>query len=221
MTAFIAYLRVSTEKQGDSGLGLAAQQEAVARFVRAPDAVMTTFVEVESGRKNERPQLAAALKRCRESGAVLLIAKLDRLARNVAFIAKLMESDVRFVACDMPTADPFRLHIEAAVAEEEARKISQRTKAALAAAKAKGVKLGGFRGRYFSADDLDAGIAVRQDKSAAFAARVLPAVEAIKASGASTLREIAAGLTARGISTQRGGDWTAMQVSRVLSRAVA
>lgn len=221
MTAFVAYLRVSTDKQGDSGLGLAAQQEAVARFVRAPDAVVTTFVEVESGRKNERPQLAAALQRCRETGAVLLIAKLDRLARNVAFVAKLMESDVRFVACDMPTADPFRLHIEAAVAEEEARKISQRTKAALAAAKAKGVKLGGYRGRNFSADDLSAGIKVRQDQSATFAARVLPVIASIKANGATSLREIAAGLTSRGITTQRGGEWTAMQVSRVLGRAAA
>lgn len=219
MTAFVAYLRVSTEKQGDSGLGLSAQQDAVARFVRSPDVVITTFVEVESGRKSDRPQLAAALQRCRETGAVLLIAKLDRLARNVAFIARLMESDVRFIACDMPTADPFRLHIEAAVAEEEARKISQRTKAALAAAKAKGVTLGGFRGRYLSADDLTAGIKVRQDNAATFAARMMPAINDAKSAGASSLRDIAAALTARGITTQRGGEWTAMQVSRVLKVA--
>lgn len=211
MTAFIAYLRVSTEKQGDSGLGLAAQQEAVARYN-----VAAMFVEVESGRKNDRPQLAAALQRCRETGAVLLIAKLDRLARNVAFIARLMESDVRFIACDMPTADPFRLHIEAAVAEEEARKISARTKAALAAAKAKGVKLGGFRGRHFNADDITASVKVRQDSAASFAARVLPAIEALRSEGARSLRDIARGLTARGIVTQRGGAWSATQVSRVL-----
>lgn len=152
MTAYIAYLRVSTDRQGKSGLGLEAQQEAVSLFARGDDAIIATLVEIESGRNSERPQLAAALRQCRQFGATLLIAKLDRLARDVAFVATLMKSDVRFIAADMPEADPFRLHIESAIAEEESRKISARTKAALAAAKARGVKLGGFRGRGLNAE---------------------------------------------------------------------
>jgi DNA invertase Pin-like site-specific DNA recombinase len=111
----------------------------------AGDVVLTEFVEVETGKNNERPRLAAAMAACRKHRAKLLIAKLDRLSRKVSFIAPLMESNVKFVACDMPDADPFRLHIEAAIAEEEARKISARTKAALAAAKTRGVVLGGVR----------------------------------------------------------------------------
>ena len=217
MPSFIAYLRVSTDKQGESGLGLDAQQAAVARF---GGTVLDSFVEIESGRKSDRPRLADALQRCRETGATLLIAKLDRLARNVRFIATLMESDVRFVACDMPTADPFRLHIEAAVAEEEARRISQRTKAALAAAKAKGTKLGGFKGHYISADERAAGAKVRADEAQKFAAGVLPAIESARIEGATTLREIASALNRRGVNARRGGSWTAMQVSLVLDCTV-
>lgn len=220
MSAYIAYLRVSTDKQGESGLGLDAQQSAVARFVSSGGTVIDSFVETESGRKADRPRLADALQRCRETGATLLIAKLDRLARNVRFIATLMESDVRFVACDMPTADPFRLHIEAAVAEEEARRISQRTKAALAAAKAKGTVLGGFKGHCISADERAAGAKVRADDAAKFAAGVMPAINAARGEGASTLRDIAAALNGRGVAARRGGQWTPMQVRRVMSAAV-
>ena len=140
---FVAYLRVSTDKQGRSGLGLEAQRAAVAAHVDGTRGqIVSEFVEVESGRRKDRPQLAAALDACRALRAILVIAKLDRLARNVAFVSNLMESGVEFVAADMPTVNRLTIHILAAVAEEEARMISARTKAALAAAKARGVRLG-------------------------------------------------------------------------------
>src|SRR5215212_5938451 len=143
---FISYCRVSTDQQGRSGLGLEAQQSAVAQHVASVGGrIVGEFVEVESGRRNDRPQLAAALEACRKRRAVLVIAKLDRLARNVAFVSGLMESGVEFVAADMPTVTKLTVHILAAVAEEEARMISARTKVALQAAKARGVKLGGRR----------------------------------------------------------------------------
>ncbi len=140
----VAYLRVSTDKQGRSGLGLEAQRAAVVRHAAASagGSIIGEHVEVESGRKKDRPQLAAALADCRARRAVLVIAKLDRLARNVHFVAGLMESGVEFVASDMPTVNRLTVHILAVVAEEEARMISARTKAALDAAKARGVKLG-------------------------------------------------------------------------------
>ena len=142
-TRFVAYYRVSTDKQSRSGLGLEAQRAAVeAHVAGARGAVAAGFIEVESGRKKDRPQLAAALAAARAHRAVLVIAKLDRLARNVHFVSGLMESGVEFVAADMPTVNRLTVHILAAVAEEEARMISARTKAALAAAKARGVRLG-------------------------------------------------------------------------------
>ncbi len=140
---FVAYYRVSTDKQGRSGLGLEAQRAAVAvHIASALGAVAAEFVEVESGRRKDRPQLAAALAAARVHRAILVIAKLDRLARNVHFVSGLMESGVEFVAADLPTVNRLTVHILAAVAEEEARMISARTKAALAAAKARGVRLG-------------------------------------------------------------------------------
>jgi DNA invertase Pin-like site-specific DNA recombinase len=145
MAEFIAYYRVSTDRQGASGLGLAAQREAVARFIGAGQLV-EEYTEIESGKKHgNRPQLLAALADCRKRRAVLLIARLDRLARNVAFITNLMESGVDFVAVDMPTANRLTIHILAAVAEHEREMISTRTKAALAEAKRRGVKLGNPR----------------------------------------------------------------------------
>lgn len=139
---FVTYLRVSTERQGQSGLGLEAQRTAIATYVLGRGEVVAEFVEVESGKRADRPELARALAEAKRSGAVLLIAKLDRLARNVAFIANLLESGVKVTAADMPEANRFVLHVLAAVAEQEGRVISERTKAALAAAKVRGVKLG-------------------------------------------------------------------------------
>lgn len=222
MTAYVEYYRVSTDKQGRSGLGLEAQQEAVRRFLRAGDqTIKPPFIEVESGKNDDRPQLHAAMDVCRRMGATLLIAKLDRLARDVAFIATLMKSDVRFVACDMPDADPFRLHIEAAIAEEEARKISHRTKAALAAAKARGVKLGGYRGYDLTEDQRTKGAAmsaqVRADAAAQRAVGLLPVIEGIKAEGITSMGGIAKALNERGIPTARGGQWQAVQVQRLLA----
>ena len=139
----IAYYRVSTTRQGASGLGLEAQRGAATRYASAHGGVvLEEHIEVESGKKALRPELAAAVRRGRETGGVLLLAKLDRLARNVVFIANLIESGVRFIAVDMPTADRFMLHVYAAMAEEEGRRISERTRDALRAAKARGVVLG-------------------------------------------------------------------------------
>ena len=135
MTDFVAYYRVSTDRQGVSGLGLEAQRRAVADFAAGRGGILAEFTEVESGRKNDRPELRAALAACQRERAILVIAKLDRLARNVAFIAGLMESGVEFVAVDMPQANRLTIHILAAVAEHEREMISQRTRAALQAAK--------------------------------------------------------------------------------------
>ena len=139
----VSYIRVSTIRQGESGLGLEAQTEAVARYAaRVGGEVVGEFREVESGGRCDRPQLDAALRMCRRRGATLVVAKLDRLARNVAFISRLLEDDADVVCCDMPTANRLTLHVLAAVAEHEREAISQRTRAALAAAKARGVQLG-------------------------------------------------------------------------------
>jgi len=221
MTAFVAYLRVSTDQQGRSRLGLEAQRETVNCFVGPGDEIRVTFVEVESGRLSERPQLRNAMEKCRQLGAVLLIAKLDRLARDVEFVAGLMKSDVRFIACDMPSADPFRLHIEAAIAEEEARKISARTKAALAAAKARGVVLGGFRGRAPTDADRARSGAVRAAEARKRALSVAPVLEELRTSGAKTLQALADGLNRENIAAARGGQWTAIQVSRAVKLIVS
>src|SRR5215204_4097354 len=144
---FISYLRVSTDRQGRSGLGLEAQRKAVEDYLNGGHwRLAAEVVEIESGKRNDRPKLAEALRLCRLHGAVLIIAKLDRLARNVAFISNLMESGVEFTAVDFPQANRLTVHILAAVAEHEREMISQRTKAALAAAKARGKRLGGDRG---------------------------------------------------------------------------
>src|SRR6478752_9170661 len=143
---FVAYYRVSTARQGRSGLGLDAQRKAVTDFLNGGSWELSSeFVEIESGKANDRPQLEQALATCELSGATLVVAKLDRLSRNLAFLAKLQESGARFVAADMPEANELTIHIMAAVAQAERKAISVRTKEALAAAKARGVKLGGRR----------------------------------------------------------------------------
>src|ERR671916_3049559 len=174
---FVAYYRVSTEKQGRSGLGLEAQQEAVRSYLNGGSwQLMAEVVEVESGRKNDRPRLAEALRLCRLHGAILIIAKLDRLARNVAFISNLMESGVEFTAVDFPQANRLTVHILAAVAEHEAKAISERTRAALTAAKARGKRLGGDRGNLPAVAQRGSqiSVAVRVQKADRHAADLVP-----------------------------------------------
>jgi DNA invertase Pin-like site-specific DNA recombinase len=217
---FIAYYRVSTDKQGRSGLGLEAQQESVRNYLNGGSwQLVDEVVEVESGKRNDRPKLAEALRLCRLHGATLIVAKLDRLARNVAFLSNLMESGVDFVAVDFPEANRLTVHILAAVAEHEAVMISARTKAALGAAKARGVKLGGDRGNLpaVAKKGALASVSVRSKRSTLRAQDLGQTLQELQASGAS-LREIAAALNARKIPTARGGEWSAVQVKRVLDR---
>jgi DNA invertase Pin-like site-specific DNA recombinase len=218
---FIAYYRVSTARQGASGLGLEAQKDAVRTHLNGGSwSLVDEVTEVESGKRNDRPKLAEALRLCRMHGATLIIAKLDRLARNVAFISNLMESGVEFTAVDFPQANRLTVHILAAVAEHEAQMISARTKAALAAAKARGRKLGGDRGNFLTVRDRGnaASVAVRGGKADKRAADLAPMMRDLQAGGAS-LRQMAAALNERGIPTARGGTWSAVQVQRVLERA--
>jgi DNA invertase Pin-like site-specific DNA recombinase len=221
---FISYLRVSTARQGISGLGLEAQREAVANYLNGGRwSLVQEVVEVESGKRNDRPAIAEALRLCRLHRATLIIAKLDRLARNVHFISSLMEAGVEFIACDFPQANRLTVHILAAVAEHEASMISARTTAALAAAKARGKRLGGLRGKpermkTMAAKGNSASVEARQTSAAKRAADLLPVIEGLRGQGTHSLLGIAAKLNARGISAPRGGQWTATQVSRVLKR---
>ena len=214
---FVAYYRVSTTQQGASGLGLEAQREAVVRHIRtAGGVVVAEFQEIESGKKNDRPQIAAALAACRLRRATLVIAKLDRLARNVFFISSLMESGVDFVACDNPHATRLTIHILAAVAEHEREMISARTKAALAAAKARGVKLGNPR---LTPGDTRRARRARTEQANEYAADVMEYIDAARKAGCNSLGEIAKALTARGIDTPAGGkQWNPSQVRRTLNR---
>ena len=216
---FISYLRVSTKAQGASGLGLEGQRKAVADYLNGGRwNLISEVVEVESGKNSDRPRLAEALKLCRLHGATLVVAKLDRLARDAHFLLGLSKAGVEFVACDMPSANRMTVGIMAVVAEEEARMISTRTKAALAAAKARGVKLGGDRGATISESTRIKGNAARLAKAQGRASDLSDVIAGIRADGASSLREIAAGLNDRGIPTARGGQWSAVQVQRVLQR---
>jgi DNA invertase Pin-like site-specific DNA recombinase len=217
---FVAYYRVSTQRQGRSGLGLDAQQKAVRDHLNGGDwRIVAEFTEVESGTRPGRPKLVQALKTCRALGATLIIAKLDRLARNVHFVSGLMESGVEFTAVDFPQANRLTVHILAAVAEHEAKMISERTKAALAAAKRRGVKLGGDRGARLTAKARRAGTDAVQARANERAADLAPIVAELQASGARSLRAIAAGLNERGIRTPRGvGQWQAGTVAQLLAR---
>jgi DNA invertase Pin-like site-specific DNA recombinase len=216
---FVAYYRVSTQRQGRSGLGLEAQRTAVQDYLNGGDWRLAAEVtEIESGKRADRPELAEALKLCRLHGATLIIAKLDRLARNVAFISNLMESGVEFHAVDFPQANRLTVHILAAVAEHEAKMISERTKAALAAAKRRGVKLGGYRGTIISKAMRKASAAALTKRADDRATDLMPTITELQANGATSLRAIAAGLNGRGIPTAQGGSWSATQVMRVLNR---
>ena len=232
MTAFVGYARVSTDKQGKSGLGLEAQLAAINGFLKGDDRLLEpVYVEVESGRNADRPKLAAALSRCRKTGATLIVAKLDRLSRNVVFLRTLIDSGVDVVFCDLPRIPAgamgrFLLTQMASVAELEAGLISERTKAALAAAKANGKKLGGYRGnQLYNAEAASRGrvaaIEARSMNADHAAHRIMAAVEELRAAGAASLHAIAKGLTELGIATPRGGAWTATAVRRALKRCEA
>lgn len=215
----VSYLRVSTARQGSSGLGLEAQRAAVAAFAFTGGYnQVAEFVEVESGKRNDRPQLEAALRVCRLHRATLIIAKLDRLARNVAFIANLMDGGVEFVACDMPHANRLTLHLLAAIAEHEREMISQRTKAALQAAKARGAKLGpngAVQLLPYLTVAVERSVLARRAAALARAVALAPLLKEIENEGASTIRGLALELNRRRVPAPRGGIWSAGQVRRV------
>jgi DNA invertase Pin-like site-specific DNA recombinase len=217
---FVAYLRVSTAKQGRSGLGVEAQREAVRQFVagRAGKIIAPEFVEIETGKRDDRPELEKALKRCRLTDATLVVAKLDRLSRNAAFLMTLRDSGVEFVAADLPEANTMTVGVMAVVAQHEREAISQRTKAALAAAKARGTVLGGFRER---APDIGKyhrkGTAALRRKATEAAEERRETIEALQRESLS-LNGIAARLNADSVRTSRGGKWTATAVKRTLER---
>jgi DNA invertase Pin-like site-specific DNA recombinase len=217
---FVSYCRVSTKKQGRSGLGLEAQRESISNYLNGGHwTLINEFVEIESGKRDDRPKLDAALRECRIHHATLLVAKLDRLARDVAFISKLMKEEVKFVAADCPEANTLTLHVLAAMAQYEAECASARTKAGLAVVKARGKKLGGLKWdiTQVSAKGRKLALQTRQERAAKYRGDVLPAIQDIQEHGANTLQKIADALNERGIGTRRGGTWSPVQVQRVLS----
>ena len=208
---YVAYFRVSTQRQGTSGLGLEAQRKAVIDYINGNGSkVLAEYTEVESGKRWSRPELGKALAHCKKHRATLVIAKLDRLARNVHFISGLIESRVDFVAVDMPEADRAFLQMAAVFAEWEGRKISERTKAALAGAKARGVKLG-VTGKERA----------RENRSAAnaFARKLRPVIRGLAGEGITSVRKVTEALNERGVEAPRGGRWHATSVARLLARA--
>ena len=216
----VAYERVSTARQGRSGLGLEAQRKAIDDYADAKDAtILARFTEVETGRKNDRPELEKALQLARLTGATLVIAKLDRLSRNAAFLLTLRDSGVSFVAVDMPEANDLTVGIMALVAQQEREAISRRTKEALAAAKARGVKLGNPNGAAALRRAGEDGAALRKTVTAnadAFAESLAPVVEDVRGKGHVTLRAIVTEFNAKGIRTRRGGRWHVSTVRNLL-----
>jgi len=224
----VAYYRVSTQKQGSSGLGLDAQRQAVHQYAISIGAnVIAEYEEIESGKGHvNRPKLNEALEYCDLTGAKLVIAKLDRLSRNVAFLANLMESEVEFIACDNPQANELTIHILAAVAEAERKAISERTKAALAAAKARGIILGNprlneARTKRKNGNDMSAATDARKKYAKERSQKIIKTVERAKAEGEINLQQIANYLNKKtNIKTTRGCEWTRASVRRVILQAV-
>jgi DNA invertase Pin-like site-specific DNA recombinase len=222
-TPIIAYLRVSKARQGRSGLGLEAQRENIRRFAEAEGyEVVGEYVEVETGKGADaltrRPHLAAALNAARKCKGSVVVAKLDRLSRDVHFISGLMTHRVPFIVTELgPDVDPFILHLYAAVGEKERNLIAGRTKAALAAKKAQGKVLGGPK----LPEAREAAQVVIKTNADRYAANVLPIIREAQKAGASTLRDVADALNARGVATARGGRWHATSVKNVLERPVA
>jgi DNA invertase Pin-like site-specific DNA recombinase len=217
---FVSYLRVSTDKQGRSGLGLEAQRAAVNEYLNGGQwHLVAEMLEVESGKRKDRPKLAEAIALCRAHRATLVVAKLDRLARNAAFLLNLRDAGVEFVACDMPDANRMTVGILAVVAEDEAERTSARTKAALAAAKARGKKLGGFRGRAGTAEDTARARAAKTFNAQQRALNVVPILDRIDPKRDRPLREVAHQLNREGIPTPTGrGEWHAIAVSRLRAK---
>jgi DNA invertase Pin-like site-specific DNA recombinase len=222
MESAVAYLRVSTQRQQRSGLGIEAQRAMIARFAEAEGlTVVAEFIEAESGKGTDaldrRPQLASALAKAKSAKCAVLVSKLDRLSRDVAFVAGLMAQRVPFIVAELGRdADPFMLHLYAALAEKERRLISERTKAALAAKKASGARLGNPSN---FAKAAEVGRSVQTAAADAFVAGLLPIIRAIRSTGATTLREMAEALNQRGIRSARGGRWHVSSVLNILVRA--
>lgn len=226
--SYISYFRVSTGRQGKSGLGLEAQAQTVTdRLNGGAWTIVGSFTEVESGRVSNRPELAKALAHCRIMGARLIVANVSRLTRDPDFMSTLVAADVEVEFCDLPNTDgpvgKFMLRQMLSVAELEAGMISERTKKALAAAKARGTKLGGDRGNLSvdSAKGRDASTRVRQAKAKRRAGDLADIIATARQDGATSLREIAAALNAKGVPTAKGGTWAAVQVARVLTQLAA
>jgi DNA invertase Pin-like site-specific DNA recombinase len=222
MFRFVAYRRVSTEKQGRSGLGLEAEEAAVQGFMAAQGReakLLATYTEVESGKRDDRPELAKALEHVRLTGATLIIAKLDRLSRDAHFLLGLQKADVDFIACDMPRADRFTVGIMAMLAQKERELISERTKAALAAAKARGRKLGNPNGAaHLRAYGNEKAIEAVQSDAQERAERLRRVIVDLRSSGVTSANALAKALNERHVATARGGAWTARSVLNVLER---
>jgi DNA invertase Pin-like site-specific DNA recombinase len=222
MRSVVAYVRVSTQTQGKSGLGIEAQRDAIARFAEAEGLeLLNEYVEVETGKGcdaiDRRPQLAAALRQARKAKAAVVVAKLDRLSRDVHFISGLMAHKVPFIVAELGAdCDPFMLHIYAALAEKERALISQRTTAALAQAKQRGVVLGN---RTNLGEAQKRGNDIQRAQADVFAASVMPVIRQLQAQGITTVRAIAAALNERGVRTARGGDWHHATVYALMHRA--
>jgi DNA invertase Pin-like site-specific DNA recombinase len=215
---FIAYYRVSTDKQGMNGLGMEAQKQAVQNYLNGGNwKLLAEFAEVESGRNKKRPQLLAAIAMCVAMKATLLIAKLDRLARNAAFLLNLQDSGIKFVAVDMPHADNFTVGVLALVAQKELEMISARTKAGLEAARKRGTKLGGPN----PAEAAKHAVIANQKRAGAFAQALAPVLEEIKKAHVTTLRGIAECLNRRGYKTPNGKAFAPQSVKNVLERLEA
>jgi DNA invertase Pin-like site-specific DNA recombinase len=205
----VAYYRVSSVRQGQSGLGLAAQRQIVQAFMEHRGILLQEFVEQASGRRDDRPVLAEALALCRKRKATLVLARLDRLFRRVSFVSRLLDTGVDFVCCEYPSKDKFWIQIQSAFAEEEARKISNRTKLALAAARARGVKLG----------ETGKILAARHKQEAMTTARGLaPIVEELRDAGITTVRGVAASLNEREIASPGGTRWHYRSTWKLLKR---
>lgn len=203
MNRFIGYYRVSTDKQGESGLGLQSQKDTINNYVNNKNGILLReFREVESGKKNDRPALTQAMEMCRLYGATLLIAKLDRLSRDAVFLMNLQRGDVPFTACDMPDANSMTIGIMALLAQQEREMISTRTKEALAVIKATGKRLGGRREKShnFTHDDIEKATLARNEKESAYRSRVIPVIRDLRSSGMS-YRKICDQLSALGIKT--------------------